>query len=291
MTLADHLAAGTTTTCRAWAVTRRDGVVLGFTDHDRDLMFEDVIFRAATGMTARALQMSTGLSVDNSEAVGALSDAGITEADIMAGCFDGADVRCWLVNWADVSQRRLEFRGAIGDITRAAGAFTAELRGLADLLNQPQGRVFQRGCQAVLGDAACGFNLSAPGYSAEVAVEEVEDRRIFTFTTLGAHDDRWFERGRLQVLTGAGTGVIGVVKNDRLTAEGRVVELWQAVGPEVAPGDRIRLEAGCDRRAETCRLKFANLVNFQGFPHVPGEDWLASYPGAGTVMDGGSLFR
>ena len=82
-----HLATGATTVCQCWAVSRRDGVVLGFTDHDRDLAFEGIIFRAASGMTARALQTGTGLAVDNSEAVGALSDASVSEADLMAGRF------------------------------------------------------------------------------------------------------------------------------------------------------------------------------------------------------------
>ena len=66
-----HLASAATTLCRAWTVMRRDGVVLGFTDHDRDLTFDGVTHRAGSGLTARALQQSTGLSVDNSEALGA----------------------------------------------------------------------------------------------------------------------------------------------------------------------------------------------------------------------------
>jgi len=60
--------------------------------------------------------------------------------------------------------------------------------------------------------------------------------------------------------------------------------LWDSIGPGLASGDSVRLEAGCDKRAETCRVKFNNLVNFQGFPHLPGEDWLMAYPrrGGGT---------
>ena len=79
--LAAHLATGTTTVCHAWAITRGDGVVLGFTDHDRDLSFDGVDFRAGTGLTAMALQQETGLSVDNSEAIGALSEYGVVAGD------------------------------------------------------------------------------------------------------------------------------------------------------------------------------------------------------------------
>jgi hypothetical protein len=35
-----HLGTGATTVCRAWAVTRTVGQVLGFTDHDRDLALD-----------------------------------------------------------------------------------------------------------------------------------------------------------------------------------------------------------------------------------------------------------
>lgn len=291
MSLADHLATGLTTTCRAWAITRGDGVVLGFTDHDRDLWFSGITFRASSGMSARSLQQATGMSVDNTEALGALSDAGISEVDIRAGRFDGAGVRCWMVNWADVTERELQFSGSIGDISFADGMFRAELRGATEALNRPQGRVFQRGCPAVLGDKSCGFDLQRAGYAVELPVEIVEDRRVFRFAGLMAFEDRWFERGRVRVLSGGAAGAVGLVKNDRLTSDGRFVELWEALGPDIAVGDAIRLEAGCDRRADTCRLKFNNMTNFQGFPHVPGEDWMSAYPTSAGKNDGGSLFR
>lgn len=286
-----HLATGATTVCRAWRVVRLDGVTLGFTDHDRDLAFEGVTFRAGSGLTAKALQQATGLSVDNTEAAGALSDAAITEADILAGRFDGAEVTAWLVNWVAPEERLVQFRGTLGEITRAGGAFQAELRGLTEALNRPQGRTIQQGCTAVLGDRACRFDLTTPGYTVERAVEVVEEGRLFRWPSLPGFDDRWFEKGRLVVLTGAAAGLSGTVKNDRLGPDGRTVELWQAILGGITPGDVVRLEAGCDRRAETCRLKFGNFLNFRGFPHVPGEDWLTSYPLRTQANDGGRLNR
>ena len=286
-----HLASGATTACRAWAVTRRDGMVLGFTDHDQDLGFEGITFRASSGMTARALQQTTGLAVDNSEAMGALSDAAVTEGDLLAGRYDGAEVRTWAVNWARVEDRVLQFRGTLGEIVRSGGAFQAELRGLAEALNQPQGRAYQRSCAAVLGDHECRFDLSQPGYAAERAVEVVIERRLFRFASFPGFDERWFERGRMVVLSGDAVGTVAVIKNDRLGPSGREIELWQALGPEVAVGDLVRFEAGCDRRADTCREKFHNFMNFRGFPHIPGEDWLTSFPSSGDVNDGGSLRR
>ncbi len=284
-----HLKGGATTVCRAWTVVRSDGAVLGFTDHDRDLLVGGVVCRADTGMTARALQQTTGLSVDNSEAVGALSDASVTEGDLLAGRYDGAEVRAFLVNWAAPDERVEQFRGSLGEVVRSAGSFRAELRGLSDALNRPQGFAYQPACSAVLGDGRCKFQNLQPGYFDERMVEEVEDNRVFRFASFGGFDDRWFEYGRFEMLTGAAAGLIGVVKNDRLEGVARRIELWQSVGDVVAVGDQFRVIAGCDKTTDTCRTKFANFLNFRGFPHVPGEDWLASYPVADRPKTGGRL--
>ena len=80
-----------------------------------------------------------------------------------------------------------------------------------------------------------------------------------------------------------------MIKNDRLSNESRVVELWQELRLNIEEGDMIRLEAGCDRRADTCRLKFNNFNNYRGFPHIPGDDWLMSYPVSSDDNSGGSL--
>ncbi|AZV78554.1 DUF2163 domain-containing protein [Parasedimentitalea marina] len=283
-----HVQSGLTTLCRAWAISRADGVVLGFTDHDQSLGFEGYSFKAGTGLTALALQQATGLSVDNTEAIGGLSDVSVSEVDIDAGRYDGAEVRCWLVNWADVSVRWLMFRGSIGQLRRAGGAFHAELRGLSDALNRPLGRVYQKPCTAVLGDSACRFALDTPGYREEVPVEQVVRAQEYRWPDLAGYEPGWFARGTLEVLSGAAQGLTGVIKQDRVEATGRVIELWQPIRAEVLPGDVVRLQAGCDKRMESCRLKFNNLVNHQGFPDIPGEDWVMSVPKQNGANTGGS---
>lgn len=283
-----HLDTGCTTLAHAWAIMRTDGVVMGFTDHDRALEFDGVTFRPDTGLSAMALEQSTGLSVDNTEALGALSDGGISEADIDAGRFDGAEVVAWRVNWADVAQRVTLFRGHIGEIRRSDGAFRAEVRGLSEALNRPTGRVFQKPCAAVLGDGGCRFELNTPGYSYELAVDVVEDGRVFRFDGMPAFEEAWFKRGRLAVLSGDASGLSGGIKRDRIEADQRVIELWEPIRATIAPGDQVRLEAGCDKRFETCRLKFGNVPNFQGFPDIPEDDWVFVHPGNAQSKSGGS---
>ena len=276
----------TTTLARAWSVRRADGMTLGFTDHDRTLTFGGVVFRPDRGLTARAIVQATGLSVDNSEAVGALNDDAITERDLMAGRWDKAELRLWEVDWTDVSLRRLVFRGSLGDVSRGNGQFRAELRGLSDALNAPQGRVYHPRCHARLGDGACRVDLGRETVSVERVLQDVTEGRVFTFATFPAYDAAWFEHGRVEVLSGVAEGLHGIIKNDRVHPDGRrVFELWSALGIAPQRGDRVRFTAGCDKAGATCRLKFGNFMNFRGFPHLPSEDWLMAPQAAGGRRD------
>lgn len=284
-----HVKTGLTSLCHAWAIHRRDGVTLAFTDHDVPLAFEGIEFRADSGLSARALSQSTGLSVDNTEAMGALSHSAIREDEIEQGRFDGAEVVCWRVNWADVGQRTVLFRGSIGQMQRSGGAFRAELRGLTEALNRPLGRIYQKPCSAVLGDKTCGFDLTMPGYDITIAIDLCKEGRCFRWQNLPGFEGGWFTRGRLEVVDGPAAGLWGMIKHDRSLGSLREVELWEPIRGELSAGTQVRLVAGCDKRMETCRLKFNNLLNFQGFPDLPNEDWVMAVPKASGANTGGSL--
>ena len=283
-----HLLAGLTTLCNVWGVTRLDGVFLGFTDHDQPLSFDSKTFRAESGMSALALQRSTGLSVDNTESLGALHDTSITAEDIKAGRYDRAEVVAWRVNWADVSQRVVMFRGHIGGMRSAGGAFQAEIRGLSDALNQPIGRVYQKPCSAVLGDTSCRFNVVTPGYFFKGRAENIENQRILSFRMSQSFEPNWFLSGRLEITSGAAKGLSGVIKRDYVKGPYRVIELAEPVPVVVAIDDHICLVAGCDKRFSSCRLKFDNMINFQGFPDLLSEDYGMQHPSKAGRLNGGS---
>ncbi|WGH78364.1 DUF2163 domain-containing protein [Jannaschia ovalis] len=280
------LATGASTVSRAWIVRRADGLVLGFTDHDRDLEVDAVLCVAATGLTGGEISRSTGLAVDNAEAMGALSSDAIRAEDIRAGKWDAAEVTAYLVDWTDSSAFEILFRGNLGEISWGDGAFSAELRGLSERLNEVQGRVFQSRCDAVLGDGRCGVVLG-PLFAVEVALTETGEAGVLAVPELRDYAPKWFERGLVTVLNGPAEGQSERIKLDRIRAGRRELTLWSALRAVPVAGDLLRIEAGCDKRRETCRFKFDNLTNFRGFPHVPGEDWLMAYPNADRANDGG----
>jgi uncharacterized phage protein (TIGR02218 family) len=146
-------------------------------------------------------------------------------------------------------------------------------------------------CSAVLGDGACGFDVETAGYFSDTGFVDVDDARVFTFAGLNGFQERWFERGVMLVTSGAAAGLSGIIKNDLVIDGSRVIELWQSLKVDLSASDTVRLFAGCDKRTTSCKAKFGNFLNFQGFPDIPGEDWLMSYPSSASVNTGGSLSR
>jgi uncharacterized phage protein (TIGR02218 family) len=265
-------------------------VAQGFTDHDVDLAFDGVTYEAASGFTATEVQSLLDLAIDNLSVSGALSSATLNEANLAAGLYDNASIEIWRVNWADTSQRVLMRKGNLGEVKRGKAAFTAEVRGLAHILNQPTGRCFGYACDADLGDARCTIDLTRAAYRAEGAVTAAIDARRFTVSGLGSFADGWFTNGKLAWSSGANDGRAMEVKRHAVTVAGVTIELWQSMSEAVAAGDAFAVTAGCDKQFGTCKAKFGNAANFRGFPYMPGNDAVIAYPTPTQPMDGGSRY-
>lgn len=290
--LAAHLDGGVTTLCRCWTLTRRDGLVLGFTDHDRDLAFAGVTFAARTGLEAAEASAELGFAVGGGEVSGALVSAGLTEDDLAAGLYDAAAVETWLVNWAEPEERLLLEVGTIGEVRRADGAFMAEVRGLMHRLDEERGRLYRATCAADLGDHRCRVDLGDPAFWGEAAVTGTDGALGLTTDGLIGFVAGFFDGGHLFWTTGLNAGLAVEIKSHRRAPAGTRLELWQRAVRPIADGDAFRVTAGCDKRFDTCRRKFANVANFRGFPHMPGNDFVVRLAVQGEPgMDGGSLFQ
>jgi uncharacterized phage protein (TIGR02218 family) len=55
---------------------------------------------------------------------------------------------------------------------------------------------------------------------------------------------------------------------------GGAFSLFLPMGDSIAIGDTGTAVAGCDKSFATCRDVFNNVVNFRGFPSIPGNDRL-----------------
>jgi uncharacterized phage protein (TIGR02218 family) len=102
--MAAHLAGEVTSLAVCWKLTLVGGTVMGFTDHTSDLTVSSQLYKAATGFSPTSVETKDKFSVDNLDVAGILDAAAITEADIMAGKYDFAEIEIFMVNVTDLSQ-------------------------------------------------------------------------------------------------------------------------------------------------------------------------------------------
>lgn len=287
--LAEHLAGNVTTLCHCWRLTRKNGVAAGYTDHDRQLEVDGVVFEPESGFSASEARDTLGLATDTVDIEGALSSPGIREEDIAAGRYDGATVETLLVNWMQPLQFARLRTATIGKITRSDRRFVAELESLAHSLDVVRGRHVRRGCDAELGDQRCGFLLSQTGFHGAGTVLSVPGAGVIAVSGLDSFDSGWFSHGVLTWQTGPNAGrQVRIVSHQRKGSE-VTISFWQETAPYPQAGDAFTVVAGCDKTFATCKAKFANATNFRGFPHLPGNDAGYAYVTDGGKFDGGAL--
>jgi|SRR5665213_1556680 len=291
------LNAGSTTHCFCWKVTRVDTTVMGFTDHDQNITFGGVTYEASTGFTASAIKNTNSLAVDDSQADGALSSSAITEADIDAKKYDYAEVSVLRVDWSNPSTNNLEiFTGYLGTLTRGKVSFMTELRSIAQALNQPTGKLYTKTCSVDLFSTECGLSVGGitNGLLTNVDVSAVFSRRMFASTdgTLIGIASGFYNGGLLTWTSGNNTGAAIEVKSHALQVNGSVawIELWESMPADIQANDDFSIRVGCDKTIGTCLAKFNNVVNFRGFPRMPGPDIALQFASQQDRNDGTSWY-
>ena len=265
----DWLRAEVVTLAWCWRLARRDGVVIGLTSHDRDLMVGGILYRAAPGMKPSALETSDRLDTATMDLEGAIASDAIAARDLDAGRWDGAELALFVTDWSAADAAPVTVaRGSLGAIERRGAAFAAELQGVTRRLDRPVCPATSPSCRAELGDRACRVDLAPRTHVRRVVA--VDGRAV---TLDAAADGMGF--GELTWMEGANCGLTSPV----IAADAAILHLAEAPPFFPAAPVRVRLVEGCDRQLATCRDRFANAVNFRGEAHLPGNDLLTRYPG------------
>lgn len=252
-----------------WRLERGDGVAIGFTSHDRDLVREDFTYRSAPGLMPSAVERSDGLEVGSVELGGALTSDALTEDDFRSGRWDGAGLWLYAADWEDADAALvLIARGELGAVELRDGAFSVALRGPVAMLDAPVVEVTSPECRAVLGDGRCRIDLA--GRRTRAMVIAASDDVLTLGTSLGDTD---FAFGQLRWIDGPNAGLkTAIVANAETHVTVREAPAFAVTDPVA-----VEIVEGCDKRLATCAGRFANAINFQGEPHLPGDDLLARY--------------
>ncbi|PIR39600.1 MAG: hypothetical protein COV35_03595 [Alphaproteobacteria bacterium CG11_big_fil_rev_8_21_14_0_20_39_49] len=264
--LASHLASEVTTLATCWKLSRRDGTIMGFTDHNENIIYNSVTYLASSGFTPSAVANNSELAVDNMDIEGVIDSLAIKEEDIKAGLYDYAQIEVFMINYNDLTQGGINLRtGWLGEMKFSKNRFTIEVRGLMQSLTQGIGELYSPSCRAELGDLRCGVNLN--GYTVTGSVTSVTNNRIFSDSTRN-EDDAYFDFGKITFTSGLNNGLSMEVKRFR----DKIITLVLPLPYVLAVSDAYSLIAGCDKNLNTCISKFSNAVNFRGEPYVPGID-------------------
>lgn len=271
--LASHMAQGSTTLANLLKVTRRDGEVYAFTSSASDLLIDGVHYRSGPGLDISGIVAAAGLAVDNLELTTLDDGTTFTREDVLTGKWRNAAFTIGRCNFRSVSDGvEIRMAGTIGNVALREGHVVAELRGLQQILQQPIGAVTSKTCRARLGDDLCTVNLASWTHSATVT--SVTNNQQFTASGLTQADD-YFGEGILTWTSGPSTGLPYKVK---LHSTGGVLTLLLPTLLTVEVGHGFDIVAGCRKRREDCRDKFANILNMQAEPDLPGIDALTSAP-------------
>ena len=281
------LEAGATTLAWCWVLTRRDGAQFGFTDHDRPLSLAGVTCEPDSGLSPGETRSEAAFSPARAAVFGALNSDRIAAPDLDNGVWDGASVEVYRLDWDEPDLFFKVFTGEVGALKRGDHGFEAEVAGLTARLDRLVTRVFAKTCDAELGDARCGVDLTAGGFVELVSVTAVISPSAVQVNGVEARASGWFADGVLEWTSGANAGARARIVSHRVSQPGAVIELDPAPAAPLAAGDGARLIAGSDKRFSTCRAKFSNAENFRGCPHMPGNDVLVRPVSREPVRDGG----
>lgn len=259
-------------------LTRRDGVIFGFTSFDRDITFSSQLYEASNSMIGSAIKSAVGTGVDNMDIIALLRSDRINQIDIQAGIYDTATLEIFAVNWADLTMgKMILLKGLLGEIRMQDGQFTVEIRSLAQRLTQQIGELTTSSCRARLGDSRCTINLAGTdpitglGYRVSKTVTVVTDALTLTFGSV-SQASSYFAYGVVTFTSGLNTGLSREIKSHTNSAGAAALSLQEQFPYAIAVGDVATLQVGCDGLFPTCVSKFANAVNNQSNPHVPGID-------------------
>lgn len=261
----------------AWRAVALDGTIMRVTDHDASLVIDGEVYGPAGAFDASAQRFEVGLAESSVEASGPMSASGITFAQMWGRRWNGARVDHYIVDWlypwaGKYRKTTLILRSPKFDGER----FTIQAMGLSGLLQRARGKFHLRDCPYDVGDDDCMVDMSAR--TAQDEVTSVTDSlREFSASALsGSWADDTFNFGKLIWTSGANIGIKCQV--DDYTQATRTIKLRAQTPFAIANGDDFVVSQGCDRKAQTCKDKFFNYLNYGGKEHMPGTHKVMQSP-------------
>ncbi len=281
-----HIQGGQTTLATLFKVTRRDGRVMGFTDHDVDLVFPSggggITYLSTSSYNRFNLNEGADASVKTTELVGAI-DSVVTRDELERRLYDYAAVQLLLVNWKSLSDGAIILAtGAFGPVTIEEFQFRVEIRGMAKPLEDMGGEICGPQCRVDFGSAKCApSGLLASGVDINTLLQTgtvVSTDGVKTIVFSGMTNPNAPDGGNLTFATGSNANLSGEIKTINWGTNTLILQPGALLLAAIAPGDTFKYFPACDKTQFTCATFYNNMLNFQAEPHAFNPDESLAYP-------------
>lgn len=256
--------------CELYTITLISGTILRYTDADIDITYggntytQMAISRDKTKLVVGIVvdTLAVTLHVDNTDLISGLPYAQYANN----GGFDGASIqidRCFMPTYGDTSNGVVNmFIGSVSEVQPSRTEVTFQVSSDLELLTTPLPRnIISPSCSHILFDSGCTKVKATYAAASTVAASSTTVK----INTALAQAAGYFDNGTITFSSGLNAGVTRTIKSHTVG----VINLALALPNAPTTGDAFTAYPGCDKTAATCSSKFANLLNFRGFPYVP----------------------
>jgi uncharacterized phage protein (TIGR02218 family) len=304
--LSSHLLGGATTICVLVRIipVQPGYSEYGVTTHDADVSYDDgdgpLLYSAAIGTEPSTLVAGSDMSVSGGESKQLMPafDTPVSEADMVAGAYDFAKVRIYVVNYKDLTSGRhiLLQTGTLGrnTITDNGLSWVTEIRGLTQKLKQSITEKWSLTCRATFGSVPIG--TGTPGlkeerspckFDAEALWEEGTVDSVGTdttqlFVTSGLSPAYGGSPGIVKWLTGNNAGRTDEVETFADDAGEQTIGLTFGSMFPIVAGDTFEFRDDCPKTPAACKAR-SNWPNYRGEPSIPVADNGALTAGSGSI--------
>ena len=252
--------------CRCLKLTPRNAAILGLTDHDHDLTFNSVLYRA-DGVLTSAVETTPDLSRDGLDMQTVLSSAHLNEDDLSKGVYDGAGFELWMVDWQQKNTGLLLTKGYFGTVQKRGERYSVSLEGPVARLGKKTGRVFQSACDAELGDNRCRVNLDTAKWRGQTQITLAASAAL-QLPALDSYALGLFVNGHVRFLSGRLTGFRAAIREDVIKNGGVISDFGRARLCSRKRGDRVEVTAGWISGLRPVPVA-SPMQLISGMPHIP----------------------
>jgi uncharacterized phage protein (TIGR02218 family) len=246
------------------------GTTIRLTHHPVDIVIGANTYLSTSGYDFSGYAATADAAASVIELSGIAGLAGIGEAEIMSGVFDGARAYLFATSWAaPVEDEEPIVASILGKTVLADSRYTIEEMSLIDALSQSVGDTYTAACGKVFGGQEYAGCMVALGpITVTGTLSHVTSTSSVRDSTRAEAAD-YFAAGTIAFTSGANAGL--KAREIKSHAANGTVEVFEPFHFLPAVGDAYTLIPGCRKRLQDCRDKWTNVANFGGFSWVPAS--------------------